>query len=602
MALFGPPNIEKLKANRDINGLIKALSYKKESIEYKHTQVREAAAQALGEIGDPRAINALIAALPDKSIRPAVVEALGKFKDASILEPLVNALKDTNQAVTGAAASALGRLSTRPQNDALRTRAVQLLIVALKDSSSAVRSQAAELLGTLHSPHSVEPLVATLKDSIGSVRISAARALGLIGDSRGILPLINAFRVNKIGSEHEAVKDALITIGSPAVDPLITALSDVDVDVRQPVVHVLAQLGDPRSIQPLIESLHDSNIYVRKDAAEALDRLGWRPAADRNGAWYWIARQEWDQCIQVGTPALGPLIAVLGDVDHRVRDRAVEALIQLGDARAVEPLIDLMGDSNGLVRISAAEVLGKLGDNRAVDPLIVALKDSDRDIRQAAAQALADLYQANKLDAPSRQSIVAVRKLIERRHSDFEDDWDSQCQMYRSHEDKTEGVEINFGEISTPSITDASQHLILSPSPEKGSFMSRLVDVDKDVCMGAVEELLGMRNTFAAQTIIQALPYTPHQGLMGTALGMLGTDLVVEPLVAALKDKQYPLRRVTALLLGIFPDARAIEPLIAALHDENEEVRFNARKSLNSLASDEKIPWDRRQTALEALQ
>jgi hypothetical protein len=30
MPLFGPPDIEKLKAKRDVQGLIKALSYKQE--------------------------------------------------------------------------------------------------------------------------------------------------------------------------------------------------------------------------------------------------------------------------------------------------------------------------------------------------------------------------------------------------------------------------------------------------------------------------------------------------------------------------------------------------------------------------------------------
>ncbi len=31
MGLFGPPNVEKLKEKRDMNGLIKALSYEKDA-------------------------------------------------------------------------------------------------------------------------------------------------------------------------------------------------------------------------------------------------------------------------------------------------------------------------------------------------------------------------------------------------------------------------------------------------------------------------------------------------------------------------------------------------------------------------------------------
>jgi hypothetical protein len=44
--LFGPPNVEKLKAKRDVKKLIKALNYE------KNASVRQAAAEALGEIND----------------------------------------------------------------------------------------------------------------------------------------------------------------------------------------------------------------------------------------------------------------------------------------------------------------------------------------------------------------------------------------------------------------------------------------------------------------------------------------------------------------------------------------------------------------------
>jgi hypothetical protein len=47
--LFDPPNIEKMKANRDLQGLIKALEYQKDA------SVRSGAAKALGELKDARA-------------------------------------------------------------------------------------------------------------------------------------------------------------------------------------------------------------------------------------------------------------------------------------------------------------------------------------------------------------------------------------------------------------------------------------------------------------------------------------------------------------------------------------------------------------------
>ena len=57
MPLFGPPNVDKLKAKRDVKGLSRALSYQKDD------EVRRRAAKALGEIGDAQAVEPLTAAL-----------------------------------------------------------------------------------------------------------------------------------------------------------------------------------------------------------------------------------------------------------------------------------------------------------------------------------------------------------------------------------------------------------------------------------------------------------------------------------------------------------------------------------------------------------
>lgn len=76
------PNVEKMKGKRDIVGLIKRLSN-------KDTQVRQAAAQALGVIKDAKAVEPLIEALKDEScsVREEAAKALGKIKDSSAVVP-----------------------------------------------------------------------------------------------------------------------------------------------------------------------------------------------------------------------------------------------------------------------------------------------------------------------------------------------------------------------------------------------------------------------------------------------------------------------------------------------------------------------------------
>lgn len=68
----------------------------------------------------------LAAALKDSefSVREAAAEALGQLKDTRAVEPLIAALKDDDWGVAAAAAEALGKLSD--------PRAVQALIAALE--------------------------------------------------------------------------------------------------------------------------------------------------------------------------------------------------------------------------------------------------------------------------------------------------------------------------------------------------------------------------------------------------------------------------------------------------------------------------------------
>ena len=106
MWFFGPPDVEKLKARKNIKGLIRALRYEDDS------DVRESAAVALGEIGDARAVEPLVTSLRDEFIVPVrstFATALGQVGGARAIEVLTSILKDdaVDDEVRKAAARAL---------------------------------------------------------------------------------------------------------------------------------------------------------------------------------------------------------------------------------------------------------------------------------------------------------------------------------------------------------------------------------------------------------------------------------------------------------------------------------------------------------------
>jgi len=106
------------------------------------SSVRTAAAHALGETKDPRAIAPILAALrePNDDVRNSMVEALGFFGPLSV-PPLIGALKDQDSNVRRAAASVFGgRLGI----GSYYPDAVSALLAALAERDMAVVAGAHE--------------------------------------------------------------------------------------------------------------------------------------------------------------------------------------------------------------------------------------------------------------------------------------------------------------------------------------------------------------------------------------------------------------------------------------------------------------------------
>jgi HEAT repeat protein len=111
---FFKPNVEKMRKNRDVEGLIKALRH-------RDNLVREEAAAALCGIRDARAVKPFITALKDESsknqfVRRDAVKALGRIGDARAVEPLSEALWN-DYSVREAAAEALEKIEAKKKQE-----------------------------------------------------------------------------------------------------------------------------------------------------------------------------------------------------------------------------------------------------------------------------------------------------------------------------------------------------------------------------------------------------------------------------------------------------------------------------------------------------
>jgi len=237
--LFRPATIESLQADQDVEGLIAALN--------RNLRACQAAAEALGQIGDEQALDPLVAILESSDVHKSVARALGQIGDAQVVGPLVSALDDIPQ-VAAEALAEIGAPSVEPLISALHTKDLK------------VRWAAAEALGRVGAP-AVEPLIALLDSRRKDLHPAAAWALGETGDVRGVGPLA-------VVLEHE------------------------DREVRRVAAMELGRLGDERAVEALIAALNDNDQEVRDVVVEALESITGQEFDDDVDRWqrWWNKR------------------------------------------------------------------------------------------------------------------------------------------------------------------------------------------------------------------------------------------------------------------------------------------------------------------------
>jgi HEAT repeat protein len=315
-----------------------------------------------------------ITALKDEdwALREEAATLLGDFADPRAVVPLVETLHDEDRAVRDAATTALRKIGRA---------GIPVLVNALKNPNGNVQEAAVSILKDLADPSTVEPMIECLRSRNWILRMHAAQALGTLGDERAIVPLVPLL-MDPVKAVRVDTTDALARIGPASLDTLLGALRHNEWILRLHACEALGKIGAEQAVAPLSQVVvEDKDAAVRQDAAKALGALG-------------------------NAKALDTLLAVLHDLD--VRPFAVEALGKLQDVRAVPTLIAIVtgagrpansrrvpscGDESGELYLEEMEVqekavaaLADIGDRRAIEPLIAALKDTR--LRAAAASAL----------------------------------------------------------------------------------------------------------------------------------------------------------------------------------------------------------------------
>ena len=237
MQLFGfhltrQPDIKGMKEAHDINGLISLLDHGNFDIQWhaadalgtmgtdatlsliqilnhRSINIRLGAIEALGAIKDTRAIDPLATILgseENSEVRWAAALALGEVGDLKGVPHLLKGLRDEDRYVRYGSAKALEQLGCLPENDIDKTyyllalqdwagtkkigkAAAGPIISLLKEKHPSTRAKMVELLGSIGGPDAKSACNLALQDSDGSVRWNAILASQKCGIPIAHLPV-----------------------------------------------------------------------------------------------------------------------------------------------------------------------------------------------------------------------------------------------------------------------------------------------------------------------------------------------------------------------------------------------------------------------------
>ena len=365
----------------------------------KVTDLQLQAVEALGKIGDPSALGKLSEFLDhdDTIIVYAVVEAIGRIGSKDSLKDIAPFLEHKERLLAEAAMTAVIRISQNNQGkidyELKLEKFSDFLFEGVKNRNEEITEFTLTRLNHWYGNTVIQSLLDVI-DYVDDTRLKQiSNILSEIGPAAG------KFIVEKLPSAPIGLKLKLLDLIKEFVDPemglaLSKMADDPDPEVRMRVAHTLGVSGNPDCIGSLKKLAHDPTGHVRSAAYSA---MGW--LCGQSEAEFMFLGLD-DKYPDVREAAMGALIIAGGsevvakltkdlfhDDDERQR-LAVTALGWIGEVETVPPLLQAINHPDAGVRRSAINSLARIGQVDNTEPIIMALNDENNSVRKAAVTAL----------------------------------------------------------------------------------------------------------------------------------------------------------------------------------------------------------------------
>jgi twitching motility protein PilT len=448
----------------DVTRLLEILSDKTADLSPQKQRLRLAAFGRLAQgVRDRSLFSSYVKALKgsDRSVRAALVALIPLVNDGTRHQELCELLHSPDEDLRGAAARALKSVGSRKSVETLETmlaepefpgrrQAIELLVAlaghrAIPGLGIALRAgkpmEKRLCLRYLGDPQLVgkdvaaacEALLPALDESSEVVLQEAIGAWCRICTEDGYFERIPPFLDFESPAVVRAAVLGLQRFGSPrAIMTLERKLRAGPNAVRMAVLETLEAMRSDDILPPLVQALSHRQLAVRSRASEILARLSKGGQLNLHRTIIWLLRANdadlrrtaADLAREVPDPdaELWPkLLEFLRDDDWWVRERVVDALLEMAGARMSPLIARYLKDPSDVIRRFAIEVFLRLKDAKTLGLLVrTAAEDQDWWVRERAVEAVAALedpravpYLVNLLATREDMALACLRALAD---------------------------------------------------------------------------------------------------------------------------------------------------------------------------------------------
>lgn len=229
--------------------------------------VRYYAARSLGQLQIPEGIDALTSALRhDKAsqVRIAAADALGAIGGSRVVSVLAPLAEADDRDLARAALNALGAVA--------HPNALQPISALLRSSDPTRRLDAIQAVARRRDREAVEALRSMAADDSDLKVVAAALdALAAMSTRDSIATLLHLAAIRTL---RDQVVDALGNLDAGHIEYIAVGLREPEAEVRRATVDVLSRMRHPKASELLGEALEDQEPQIRLGAVLALKRLG----------------------------------------------------------------------------------------------------------------------------------------------------------------------------------------------------------------------------------------------------------------------------------------------------------------------------------------